>query len=208
MLNDLLKHYAATKVSYELVGKDSTQESVQILKKIEETLKMNDWKITSASVENNTIAMMAFYEMFAREIGHDIPALLCYYYSSLVANDNSLPAENRAHGNRFRAFITFKNMDENRWNLIFSMAQAPCDYNGNLKDDSFFDILLLSDVYKAWDSDPDSSLLNDLKRQSTKVAALHPSLSRTQVLTEGEIAHKAVFGVIESLLRANVLMDI
>ena len=199
MLNNLLKQYAATKISCEFAGTDSTQESVKILREIEETLKKNDWKITSFIVENNTVAMLAFFEMFSREIGGNRSALLCYYYSSLVANDCSLSAENRAHGNRFRAFITFKNMD--KWNMLFAMAQAPINYKGNLSDDSFFDILLLSDVYKAWDSDPDSSMLANLKKQSTKVAALHPSLSRAQVLTEGEIANKAVFGVIESLVK-------
>lgn len=194
MLNNLLKQYAATKISCEFAGTDSTQESVKILRKIEETLKNNKWNITSFPVENNTIAMMAFFDMFAREMGKDMSALLCYYYSSLVANDSSLPTKNREHGNRFRAFITFKNMD--KWDRIFTMAQAPVYYSGNLSDDSFFDILLLSDVYKAWDSDPESSMLANLKKQSPKVAALHPSLSRTQVLTEGEMAHKAVFDVI------------
>ena len=143
--------------------------------------------------------MMAFFDMFAREMGKDMSALLCYYYSSLVANDSSLTTNNRVHGNRFRAFITFKNMD--KWDRIFTMAQAPAYYRGNLSDDSFFDILLLSDVYKAWDSDPDSPLLANLKKQSTKVEALYPSLSRTQVLTEGEFAHEALFGVIECLLK-------
>ena len=58
----------------------------------------------------------------------------------------------------------------------------------------------MSDVYKAWDSDPDSPMLEDLKKQAPKVAAMHPSLSKAQVLTEGELAHKSVFGIIESLV--------
>ena len=149
--------------------------------------------------------MLAFWEMFAREIGREMASLLCYYYSSLVVNDNSLPIKKRDQGNKYRAFITFKNMKNNRWNFIFAMAQTSTGYKGKLTEDSFFNILLLSDVYKAWDTDPDSPLLNDLKKQSANVAALHPSLSRTQVLTEGEIAHKAVFSVVELLLKENVL---
>jgi hypothetical protein len=199
MLNSLLKQYSAVKV-YSLVGNnDPNQELVQIFRQIEDTLKKSDWKITPMSVENNSIAMMAFFEMFVRKIGGDMPALLCYYFSSLVAEDNSLPTSKRLDGNRLRAFITFKNM--NKWNMIISMAQAPFSgYNGKLTERSFFDILLLSDVYKAWDSDPDSPMLEDLKKQAPKVAAMHPSLSKAQVLTEGELAHKSVFEIIESLV--------
>ena len=199
MLNSLLKQYSAVKV-YSLVGNnDPNQELVQIFRQIEDTLKKSDWKITPMSVENNSIAMMAFFEMFVRKIGGDMPALLCYYFSSLVAEDNSLPTSKRLDGNRLRAFITFKNM--NKWNMIISMAQAPFSgYNGKLTERLFFDILLLSDVYKAWDSDPDSPMLEDLKKQAPKVAAMHPSLSKAQVLTEGELAHKSVFGIIESLV--------
>ena len=64
-----------------------------------------------------------------------MPALLCYYFSSLVAEDNSLPTSKRLDGNRLRAFITFKNM--NKWNMIISMAQAPFSgYNGKLTERS------------------------------------------------------------------------
>ena len=86
--------------------------------------------------------------------------------------------------------------------IILSMAQAPInEYNGNLTETEFFDILLLSDVYKAWDSDPNSSLLDKLKRQAPNVAAMHPNLSRGQVLTEGDLAHKALFDIIETLVK-------
>ena len=50
MLNELLKHYSATKILFEVEGKDSTQESVQILRQIEDVLKKNEWKITSSSI--------------------------------------------------------------------------------------------------------------------------------------------------------------
>ena len=141
MLNNLLKQYSATKILFEVEGKDSAQESVRILEQIEETLKNGEWKITSSSVENNTMAMLAFFEMSVRKIGGDLPSLFCYYYSSLVANDNSLPYNKRIDGNRYRAFVTFKNVE--KWNMILSMAQAPFSgYNGNLTERSFFDILL------------------------------------------------------------------
>ena len=83
-----------------------------------------------------------------------------------------------------------------------SMAQAPFNgYEGNLTESEFFDILLLSDVYKAWDSDPSSSMLSNLQKQAPKVASLHPSFSRSQVLSEGELAHKALFDVIEPIVK-------
>ena len=200
MLNDLLEKYAATQFLSDVKGNDSSQDSIQILKKIENLLIRNDWKITSSSIENNSLAMMAFFEMYARGIGGDVPALLCYYYSTLVANDNSLPAELRYDGNRFRAFITYKNMD--KWDMLLSMARAPFNgYEGNLDNTSFIDILLLSDVYKAWDLDPSDSLLDKLKRQAPKVAAMHPTFSRGQVMYEGELAHKAVYNIVKSLVK-------
>ena len=200
MLNNLLKQYSATKILFEVEGKDSAQESVRILEQIEETLKNGEWKITSSSVENNTMAMLAFFEMSVRKIGGDLPSLFCYYYSSLVANDNSLPYNKRIDGNRYRAFVTFKNVE--KWNMILSMAQAPFSgYNGNLTERSFFDILLLSDVCKAWDSDLSSPMLAKLQKQAPIVSATHPTLSKAQVMAEGELAHKAVFSVIESIVK-------
>lgn len=78
MLNSLLKQYSAVKV-FSLVGNnDPNQELVQIFRQIEDTLKKSDWKITPMSVENNSIAMMAFFEMFVRKIGGDMPALLLF----------------------------------------------------------------------------------------------------------------------------------
>lgn len=74
------------------------------------------------------------------------------------------------------------------------------EYKGNLDENSFFDILLLADVYKAWDIDPDSAMLADLKRQAPNVAMNHPNLNKEQVQMEGFLAHEAVFRIIENLI--------
>ena len=75
------------------------------------------------------------------------------------------------------------------------------NYKGHLTGESFFDLLLLSDVYKAWDADPTNPTLANLKRQAPNVAANHPTFSRTKVIEEGVLAHEALFAVIKSILK-------
>ena len=70
------------------------------------------------------------------------------------------------------------------------------EYKGHLDESSFFDLLLLSDVYKAWDVDPSSDMLTSLKRQASNVARLHPNYTKQQIIAEGELAHQAVFKMI------------
>lgn len=200
MLNNLIKEYARVRVSYEIAGKDPIQEVQKVLNKIANYLSQHEWKCNPSSIENNTWAMCVFFEMFANKIGGDMPALLCYYFSTLIARDTNLPLNSRLEGNKHRAFIIFKNMDN--WDRIIMMARlAPmAEYKGHLDENSFFDILLLGDVYKAWDVDPDSAMLSSLKRQTPNVARNHPQFSRQQVMTESELAHEAVFHIIESLV--------
>lgn len=201
MLNDYLKEYAHVHISYAMIGKDAATETKKVLKKIADYLSQHDWKCNPATIDNKTIAMGAFFEMFAHNIGGDMPAMYCYYFSTLVARDVNIPEKSRLEGNKYRAFITFKNM--NKWDRIIMMARlAPMsEYKGHLDESSFFDILLLSDVYKAWDIDPDSSMLASLKRQAPSVARNHPQINKQQAIVEGELAHDAVFGIIETLVR-------
>lgn len=201
MLNNLLREYAATRVSYAFAGTDPTTAIIDVLNKIDKELSKTKYKSDPSSIENKTTAMLAFFEMFVRKIGGDMPALCCYYYSTLVANDTSLPHNPRITGNLYRAFITFKNMD--KWNMLWSIARtAPINrYRGHLDETAFLDLLLLSDVYKAWDADSDSPLFATLKRQAPSVASNHPNYTKEQVMVEGELAHKAIFNVVETLVK-------
>ena len=196
MILRLLKEYSQIRISYEMVGKDPSMEIVKVLNRLGEELAKNDWKCSPSDVPTDTIAMCAFFEMFARKIGGDASIMLCYYYSSRVANDYSLPEKARAEGNKHRAFIVFKNMD--KLNMTFNLAcNSPiAGYRGRLNSNQFVDLLLLSDVYKAWDVDSNSAMLQNLKRQAPLVAANHPTFSKQQIITEGELAHEAVFNII------------
>ena len=198
MLKDLLKEYASVKIISVVSNNNNSEKNTnQILNKIAKYINGNEGELSPSSVDKY-IAMMAFYEMFEREIGGDMSDCFCYYYSTLVIQDKSLPATQRVEGNKFRAFIL---VNSDFMERIISMSQSRFNgYNGNLKDKSFFDILLLSDLYKAWDSDPSSPLLLALQRQAPNVAAKYPELSREQILNEGEIAHKAVFRTIKSIV--------
>ena len=200
MLNNLIKEYTRVRVSYEIAGRDGTTEIIKVLNKIENHLSQNEWKCNPATIENDTWAMCVFFEMFFRKIGGDMSAMMCYHFSSLVAKDVNLPEKSQLEGNKYRSFIIFKNMD--KWGRIFMTARlAPvAEYKGHLDEYSFFDVLLLGDVYKAWNVDPDSSMLANLKRQAPNVARNHPNITRQQAIKESELAHEAVFRIIESLV--------
>lgn len=200
MLNKLIKEYVATRISYEMAGSDPTNAVIEVLKKIDGELTKNKYKCDPTTIENKAHAMIVFFEMFARKIGGDMVSFCCYYFASLVANDMSLPLNNRITGNMYRAFITFKNME--KWDILMGMARtAPMNgYSGHLDGNSFFDLLLLSDVYQAWNADSDSPMLENLKRQAPAVASNHPQYTKDQVILEGKLAHKAVFNVIKTLV--------
>lgn len=200
MLNDLINEYTRVRISSEMASKDGTVEVTKILNRIEDFLFKNKWKCDPSSIQNKTMAMCAFFDMFARNIGGDTSAMMCYYFSTLVSKDLSISQNGRLQGNKYRAFMIFKNMD--KWDRIIMMARlAPInDYKGHLDDNSFFDILLLGDVYKAWDVDPSSKMLQKLKNQAPIVARNHPNFTRQQVIVESELAHEAVFDIIETLV--------
>lgn len=202
MINDLINKYASNTVIDKFgrtLGAISDADNISILNSISNYLESVKYEFNPKEIENKMAAMYAFFEMFARKIGGDNPAVYGYYFSSIVANDKSLSPSQQLQGNKIRAFITFKHMD--KWSQLFMVAiqGAPIAYSGNLNYQSFVDIIVLSDVYKAWDSDPHSQFLAELKRQAPSVERLHPELSKQQVIIEGDLAHKSILSVIESI---------
>ena len=161
-ISQLLKEYSQVHISYLAAGKAPTIETIRVLNQLAEELSKNSWKCPPSEVSTDSIAMGAFFEMFVHKIGGDTPIMLCYYYSSKVANDKSLPTDVRTLGNMFRAFIVFKAM--NKFNMVFNLAcNAPfAEYKGKLQLQQFVDFALTSDVYKAWDRDKKDPLLKKL----------------------------------------------
>ena len=200
--SQLLKEYSQVHISYAAVGREPAMETKRILNQLAEELSKKKWKCQPSEVPTDAIAMSAFYEMFAHKIGGDAPIMLCYYYSSRVANDNSSPFNVRTLGNMFRAFIVFKAMD--KLNMTFNLAcNSPIGgYKGKLKGLQFFDLALTSDIYKAWDTDNNDPLLQNLKRQAPMVAANHPTFNKQQIIAEGELAHEAVFNVVRTFIES------
>jgi hypothetical protein len=200
-ISQLLREYSQVHISYAVVGKDPAVESKRILNQLVEELSQNEWKCPPSEVPTDAIAMSAFFEMFAHKIGGDAPIMLCYYYSSRVANDKSFPANVQTLGNMFRAFIVFKAMD--KLNTVFNLAcNAPfAGYRGKLKNQQFFDFALISDVYKAWDRDNNDALLNNLKKQVPIVASNYPMFNKQQIIAEGELAHEAVLNVVRTFIK-------
>ncbi|MBR5592708.1 MAG: hypothetical protein IKW46_01420 [Bacteroidaceae bacterium] len=200
-ISQLLREYSQVHISYAVVGKDPAVESKRILNQLVEELSQNEWKCPPSEVPTDAIAMSAFFEMFAHKIGGDVPIMLCYYYSSRVANDKSFPANVQTLGNMFRAFIVFKAMD--KLNTVFNLAcNAPfAGYRGKLKNQQFFDFALISDVYKAWDRDNNDALLNNLKKQVPIVASNYPMFNKQQIIAEGELAHEAILNVVRTFIK-------
>lgn len=200
-ISQLLREYSQVHISYAVVGKDPAVESKRILNQLVEELSQNEWKCPPSEVPTDSIAMSAFFEMFAHKIGGHAPIMLCYYYSSRVANDKSFPANVQTLGNMFRAFIVFKAMD--KLNTVFNLAcNAPfAGYRGKLKNQQFFDFALISDVYKAWDRDNNDALLNNLKKQVPIVASNYPMFNKQQIIAEGELAHEAVLNVVRTFIK-------
>lgn len=199
--SQLLKEYSQVHISYAAVGREPAMETKRILNQLAEELSKKEWKCQPSEVPTDAIAMSAFFEMFAHKIGGDAPIMLCYYYSSRVANDKSFPANVQTLGNMFRAFIVFKAMD--KLNTVFNLAcNAPfAGYRGKLKNQQFFDFALISDVYKAWDRDNNDALLNNLKKQVPIVASNYPMFNKQQIIAEGELAHEAVLNVVRTFIK-------
>lgn len=201
MITKLLRDYSQIRISYEVARKDPSTEIAKTLNQLAAELAKNGWRCPPTEVPTDAIAMSAFYEMFVLKIGPDAPIMLCYYYSSRVANDHSLPTNVRALGNKFRAFIVVKAID--KLNMVFNLAcNAPIGgYRGKLRGQQFFDLALTSDIYKAWDTDNGDPLLQSLKRQAPTVASNYPTFTKQQIIAEGELAHEAVLRIISSFIK-------
>lgn len=200
MLNDLIRKYVQTLIAYVAIGKDSTLETKSILEEIHEELQLMGNKCDPTEIEDEFHAMLMFFDMYERKIGNETPALLCYYFSSMIIKNKKLSLNTRLHGYEYRAFIIFRTM--NKWDNFMGAARVMpmCNYRGHLNGDSFYDLLLLSDVYKAWNVDSDNALLKNLKKQAPNVALMHPEYSKEKVIEEGELAHEALFNFIKNLV--------
>lgn len=199
MLNTLIEQYIDTLDDSLPSNEDLEEYSDQLLEKIACELEKDNWENEILLVENNFKAMETFWFLFIREIRLDgFPAAyLCYYFSCLVAYDTNLPLEKRLEGNKYRAFIMFK-MDSLTWYSF--LTQARLEYiksNGILTEKEFFDFLILSDVYKAWDIDPNHYIMDDLKKQAPTIASIYPSFNKEKIIYEAELAHKAIFSLIK-----------
>lgn len=199
MLNDLITEYARVRLTCEMTGIFKTQDIHKVLLKTANYLSENQWKCNPETITNKAFAMCAFYEMFINEIGGNMPEVMCYYFSSLVAKDKSLPERARLEGNMHRAFVLYQYECTKQWERILTLARlAPiAEYKGHLDEAAFLDILIMSDVYKAWDINPNSALLSKLKKGTPNVARIYPNLTKEEAIIEGELGHEAIFRLIE-----------
>lgn len=161
------------------------------LSEIASVFEKNNWKYVPGSITDLSAAMCAMFDIFTC-LKQNNASLVCYYLSSMVANDSTLTLEERTKGNRYRAYIFFKDMKgwAYRCELFTTLFKDINNYNGHLTDD-FYDLSLLSDVYKAWRSV--GALLDNLKNQVPRIMTKYPKYTKEKVLLEGELAHNALF---------------
>lgn len=161
------------------------------LSEIVSFFEKNEWKYVPGSITDMSIAMSAMFDIFTC-LKQSEASMLCYYFSSLVANDSSLPLQERLKGNRYRAYIFLKDMEEwaYRCELFTTLYKDANNYNGHFTND-FYDLSLLYDVYKAWHLG--GALLDNLKEQVPRIMLKYPKYSKERILLEGELAHNALF---------------
>jgi hypothetical protein len=162
------------------------------LSEIASVFDNNDWKYIPGTITDMSAAMCAMFDIFTC-LKQDNASYLCYYFSSVVANNPSLPLRERVKGNQYRAFIFLK---DNSWGArceLFCELHNDFDinYEGHFTKD-FYDLSLLYDVYKAWHS-IGGTLLNNLKKQAPLIKLQYSNYSKDQIMIEGELAHNSLF---------------
>ena len=162
------------------------------LSEIASFFEKKDWNYLPGTITDISTAMCAMFDIFTC-LKQNEASMFCYYFSSLVANDSSLPLQERLKGNRYRAYIFLKDMEGwgTRCDLFLELHNdLNINYKGHLTDE-LYDLSLLYDVYKAWHSV--GALLDNLKNQVPKLVVRYPKYSKEKVLLEGELAHSALF---------------
>ena len=161
------------------------------LSEIASIFEINEWKYVPGSISDISTAMCVMFDIFTC-LKQNEASMLCYYFSSLVANDSSLPLQEHLKGNRYRAYIFLKDMKgwANRCELFTTLFKDINNYNGHFTNDSY-DLSLLYDVFKAWHFG--GALLDHLKEQVPRIMLKYPKYSKEKILLEGELAHNAFF---------------
>ena len=70
------------------------------LSEIASVFDNNDWKYIPGTITDMSAAMCAMFDIFTC-LKQDNASYLCYYFSSVVANDSSLSLQERLKGNRY-----------------------------------------------------------------------------------------------------------
>lgn len=198
-INSLLREYKAARSVGALLGKnrEEIQRDVnEILRKLAIALRAGaptcmhgdeevQWQKELKEVDDDILAMTAFFELSVDGYLRDPGALLTYYYASRIINNGSQLLD-KTDAYYMRSIIIFKNMDcfQDLLSDIWTWRDSN-NYSGSLSRREFFDLFLLANVYMAWDTETDNSTWNNIKRQTPMVASNHPTFSKQEVIKEG-----------------------
>lgn len=144
-------------------------------------------------------ATLLFSEMSMRKIGQFSP-FLAYYYGTMSQKLTTIPAHSKIAALRLRLFALFQHLESFDRFINLAHTAPMMEYEGNLSIEQFFDFLIMSDAYRVWDSDDDSSMLTSIKRLVNQHKINHPNYTREQIIWEGEKAHKALFTAVKYVL--------
>ncbi len=193
-ISDYIQQYKVAIASGFFTGQDNTSEKRNILENLSEAMyrgtpkgmhgsEIVQWQIELNEIEDDVTAALTFYEMFWHDISRNMAAVLSFYYCSRVIQKNPSSSEDF---HQLRAITYFKNIE--LFGKICKNIFVFKYYNGMLNIQEYYDLVLLSDAYLAWNSNRESSTFEIIQKQAHKVQSKYSNLGRERIIQEGQNA--------------------
>lgn len=213
-IKELIERYRIEYSTMQLLGKDNVFEATnETLKELANALlrgsdefvdegELVQWQKELNEVTDYQSAMLAFFDMEVRGISKRVSAYLAYYYASMLIDDQLKSNESAEDAYYMRSMIVFKNMNA-FFDQVHWIRKDQDLYKGQLDERQFNDLLLLANVYCAWNVETDNPSWDNVRRQVPIVASNHPGFSKTEVIKVGLEASDAMFKYIQLCLANN-----
>lgn len=182
---------AASEVALNNATRQKENFFLRINESMSELIEQNATDVFSAT--------LLFSEMSMRKIGQFSP-FLAYYYGTMSQQLTTIPSNSKVAALRLRLFALFQHLESFDRFINLAHTAPMMEYEGNLSIEQFFDFLIMSDAYRVWDSDDESSMLKSIKGLVNQHKENHPQFTREQIIQEGEKAHKALLTAMKYVL--------
>lgn len=201
-LDQAINEYRQLSVSQamaEAVGGIAENNAIQQKQSFFQRMNESMSSIIEQDASDVFTATLLFSDMAMRKIGQFSP-FLAYYYGTKTQELNSIPAHSKVAALRLRLFSLFQHLESFDRFINLAHSAPMMEYDGSLSLEQFFDFLIMSDAYRVWDSDNDSSMLKSIKRLVNQHKLNHPQFTREQIIKEGDKAHKALLTAMKYVL--------